>query len=255
MKIKRRIKGKTSHYDIHTETEAENNGISYTYWKDAKPGYWALTDDGYVSECFDRKDYTDKSGNLKTFVKLTCGVGWNTRFSKILFEENHKYGVYSKTKPARTWEDEESGRARAKNTVSAYANMVLNDGQIDFEQLGQIYRPDQEIPRATVQRFLKRKVAKKMVEEKIQELLESKEVTKDFAIDNILRALHMAESKGDVNNFLKANDYIMDLLDMKPGKKMITDTIQIDVSKKIAETIEKEYKRIMLSRSSEEDGR
>ena len=254
LKIKRRIKGKTRQYDIHTKSEADELVISYIYWKDVKPGEWGLTDDGYVSECYDRRDYTDKAGNLKTFVKLTCGVGWNTRFSRILFEENHKYGVYSKTKPSKTWDEHETGRARSKNTISAYANMLLNDGKVDFEQLGKIYRPDQKIPQATVRRFLKRRVAKKMVEQKIQELLESKEVTKDFAIDNILRALHMAESKGDVNNFLKANDYIMDLLDMKPNKKMITDTIQIDVSKQIADTMAKEDKRLMLSRSTEEDG-
>lgn len=66
------------------------------YWKQAQTGDWALTDDNYVSECYDRKDYTDKNGKTKTFIKLTCGVGWDTQFSKINYELNRTYGVYSK---------------------------------------------------------------------------------------------------------------------------------------------------------------
>ncbi len=39
------------------------------------------------------------------------------------------------------------------------------------------------------------------IEEKLKELLSKKSVNKEFAVDNLLRALHMAEGKGDVNNF------------------------------------------------------
>ena len=90
-----------------------------------------------------------------------------------------------------------------------------------------------------------------MVEKKIKELLSDKSINKEFAVDNIIRALQMAESKGDVNNFLKANDYLMDLLEMKPNKQLITDTIQVDVTKQIADTIAKEEKKVTLKRSSE----
>ena len=252
MKIKRRINGKTGKYDIFTKPEAAKRGLVIIYWKEAYDGDWAYTDDDYVSKCYNRKDYTDKHGNTKTFVKLTCGVGWVSRFSKILFERNHKYGVYSKTNPKRRWDEDESGTTRAKNTVASYAHMLLSSGKVDFDTLGKIYRPDQEIPAATVRRFLKQKVAKRMIEKKLKELLKDKGVNKELAVDNVLRALHMAESKGDVNNFLKANDYLMDLLEMKPSKKMITDTIQVDMTKQIADTIAKEDKRLTLQRKSEE---
>lgn len=49
--------------------------------------------------------------------------------------------------------------------------MLINDGKIDFEALGKIYRPEQKKPTATVRRFLKQKVAKQMVEEKLKEIL------------------------------------------------------------------------------------
>ena len=251
MKIERRINKKTGKYPVYTEEQAKQKGYDYVYWRQAQIGDWGLTDDGYVAECYDRKDYTDKNGKVKTLIKLTCGVGWDSGFSKINFLENHKYVVYSKTNPKRTWDEQESGTTRSKNTINTYANMLLNNGQVDYSVLGQIYRPDQEIPEATVRRFLKQKVAKRMVEKKIKELLSDKSINKEFAVDNIIRVLQMAESKGDVNNFLKANDYLMDLLEMKPNKQLITDTIQVDMTKQIADTIAKEEKKVTLKRSSE----
>tara|TARA_R110001583_G_scaffold562_3_gene5115 strand:+ start:3921 stop:4694 length:774 start_codon:yes stop_codon:yes gene_type:complete len=251
VKITRRIKGKTSTYPIYTKDEAISKKISFVYWKQAEVSDWALTDDGYVSECFDRKSYTDKGGNVKTFIKLTCGVGWDTNFSKINFLKNNKYGVYSKTNPKRSWDQEEAGKTRSKNVVNTFANMLLSSKAVDYTTLGQIYRTDQQNPTATVKRFLKQKIAKRMVEKKIKELLSDKSISKEFAVDNIVRALQMAEEKGDVNNFLKANDYIMDLLEMKPSKQMITDTIQVDMTKQIADTIATEEKKLTLQRKSE----
>ena len=251
MQIKRRINGKKSKHPVYTKDEADNKKLDYVYWRQAEIGDWAITDDNFVSECYARKDYTDKNGKVKTFVKLTCGVGWDSGFSKIQFLENHKYGVYSKTNPKRSWVDEESGTSRAKNTVNAYANMLLDSKAVDFDALGQIYRPDQSVPAATVRRFLKQKTAKRMVEKKVKELLSDKAINKEFALDNIIRALQMAESKGDVNNFLIANDYIMDLLEMKPNKQLITDTVQVDMTKQIADTIAKEEKKLTLQRKSE----
>ena len=90
-----------------------------------------------------------------------------------------------------------------------------------------------------------------MVEEKLKDLLAGKSINKEFALDNLLRALHMAENKGDVNNFLKANDQLMDLLEMKPSKKVTTDTVQIDLTKQIADTIATEEKKLLVQRKEE----
>ncbi len=255
IKIKRRINHKTAEYSIYTKEEANNKKINYLYWKDCDTGDWGLTDDDYVSKCVSKKDYTDKNGNIRTFIKLTCGVGWGSSFSTIKFELNHAYECYSKTNPAKDWKEQEINTTRAKNTVGAYANMLLSGDKVDFDKLGNIYRPDQEIPAATVRRFLKQKVTKNMVEEKLKELLSKKSVNKEFAVDNLLRALHMAEGKGDVNNFLKANDSIMDLLEMKPSKKVLTDTVQIDVTKQIADTIAMEENKLTLQRKEETNER
>tara|TARA_R100000781_G_scaffold66583_1_gene42074 strand:+ start:412 stop:1185 length:774 start_codon:yes stop_codon:yes gene_type:complete len=253
VKLLRKIKGKSAEYSVYTKAEANAKNIAFKYWKEAQTGDWGLTDDGYVAECFDRKGYTDKHGKTKTFIKLTCGVGWDTQFSKIHFELNREHGVYSKTNPKRSYDAQENGTTRAKNAITSYAQMVVNAGKVDYTALGQVYRPDQKNPEATVRRFLKQKISKRMIEKKLKELLVQKKITKEFALNNLIRALQLSEDKGDVNNFLKANDYIMDLLDMKPNKKMITDTVQIDMTKQIADTIAKEDKRLVLQRKTEEN--
>lgn len=85
IKIKRRIEGKTDYHEIYAKDEALQKGLSFVPWKDAQVGEYAVTDDGYVGLCYGRKNYTDKNGRLKTFIKLTCGVGWVTPFSRIDF--------------------------------------------------------------------------------------------------------------------------------------------------------------------------
>jgi hypothetical protein len=84
--------------------------------------------------------------------------------------------------------------------------------------------------------------------------LSDKAINKEFAVDNIVKALDMAEHKGDVGNFLKANDHIMDLLEMKPNKLITTDTVEMIDTKKILDQItQEEEKKLVLKRKEEKD--
>ena len=254
MQIERIYARKKQVFNIYTQKEADDSpDISYQPWKQAYTGDYALTDDGYVSKCLGRKDYTDANGSVKTFVKLSCGVGWITPSARILFELNHAHGSYSKTNPARKWDDQEVNSTRGKNTINTYANMVLGGG-VNYSKLGQIYRPDSKIPEATVKRFLKNKKVKMEVEKKVKEILLEKSISKEFAVDNLVKALEMAEHKGDVGNYLKANDQIMDLLEMKPSKAITTDTVElIDTTKLLDQITKEEQRKVVMQRKEERD--
>jgi len=91
-----------------------------------------------------------------------------------------------------------------------------------------------------------------MVDEKIAELLSKKGVTKDSVLDLHIEAAEMAKEKGDVSNMLKVGDVFMDLLEMKPNKKITTDTVQLDVSSTITKALEQEDKRVLLERKVED---
>lgn len=254
IKITRLYQHKKRTFEIYTKKEADDDAsMGYCDWRDAHKGDYCITDDDYVMECLSRNDYTDKNGNVKTYIKLSGGVGWKSPSAKINFKLNHQHKTYSKANPAKTWDEYEVKSTRGINTINTYATMVLN-GEVDFSTLGNVYRPDSKIPEATVRRFLKNKRVKMMVEKKVKEILADKAINKEFAVDNIVKALEMAEHKGDVGNFLKANDHIMDLLEMKPNKLTITDTVELIDTKKILDQItQEEQKKIVLQRKEEKD--
>jgi hypothetical protein len=246
-KISRKINGKVKEYSVYTLEEAKED---YVHWKLAEEGDWASTDDGYVAECVSRKEYTDAKGRVKTLVKLTCGVQWATNTSNLLYEPNKEANIYSMVKP-KSWQDREAKKSRTKNAVSAYVTQVVNGQKPDWKQIGDIYRPDQKNPPATVRRLFKQEVIKNMIEEKLKEVLVSKGIDKGFVLDTILDAIEIAKSKQDVSNILRAAENFIDLLEMRPNKKITTDTLQIDMTNQILDQVETEEKKFVASRKTE----
>ena len=86
--INRKVAGNWENYEVYTKEEADNNGLSYKHWKDANEGDYGVSDDGYVGICLKRAEYTDKHNRKKTHVKMSYGVGWVSKSSKILYEPN-----------------------------------------------------------------------------------------------------------------------------------------------------------------------
>ena len=249
--IKRRIGGKLRSFDIYTKDEADGKGFAYISWKHANEGDYALSDDGYVGECLSRKVYTDKKGRTKTFIKCAHGVQWVTNMGKFMYEPNKEAGTYSHVKPSR-WEDKEARTTRAKNAVNAYVTDVITGQKPDWERIGKIYRPDQKCPEATVRRLFKKQRIVDMVEKKLKEILVDKGISQELALDLQIEAIDMARKKGDISNLLKVSETFMDLLGMKPGKVVTTDTMEIDMSNTIIDAIEKEDKKLKLERKVEE---
>ncbi len=248
-KIKRKVNGINKLFPVYHYKEVDN--IQYKHWRDVDKGDYGISDDGYIGECLSKKVYTDKKGRTKTYITMCYGVQWGSPNARLLYEPNKKAGIYNQVKP-RSWKEREAGKTRTKNVVTAYVKQLLSDSKVDFKQLGKIYRPDQDIPEATVRRLFKQKEIQAMVDKKLDELLTNKGITQEMVLDLHLKALEMAESKSDVSNFLRATENFMKLLDMEPNKKITTDTLEIDYTKSIENAIEQEDKRMKLSRSTEE---
>ena len=91
-KITRKINYKTTECVVYTTDDCPHPMV---YWKSAAKGDWATTDDGYVAECIAKNVYTDKSGRVKTLIKLTCGLQWNTGNSKLLYKPNKEAAYFT----------------------------------------------------------------------------------------------------------------------------------------------------------------
>ena len=169
-------------YPIMTQIEADEKEIPYTGWREVKKGRFGLSDDGYVAECLAVNKYKDAYQ-----VVFPYGRMWITPSSKLLYEPHRNTGEYSQC-GTLTWEERESALTRTKNAVNLYVNMFMQTGKIDWKQLGQAYRPDQQNPSATVKRLFKQERIKGMVDTKIQEYLDKRELDQGDVLDIIADA-------------------------------------------------------------------
>ena len=151
----------------------------------------------------------------------------------------------------RTWQERESGKTRTKNAVNAYVSKIFAGKKVDWNEIGTIYRPDEKIPAATAKRLFKEKVVKNMIEEKMKEVLSEKGIDRGFVLDTIKKAINIAEEKEDPSNMLRATENLVDMLEMKPNKKITTDTLQIDMTNQIMDNIETEEKKMVAEHKTE----
>ena len=250
-KLIRTINGTKRTYVIYNKVEADNKGLTYKYWKDADIGDNALTDDDYVGICLKRKDYSDKQGRVKTFVTLSCGVGWTGGNAKIEYEENKAFGIYSQSKPTY-WADKEVRTTRFKNAVAVYVEQLLSTNEIDWDIIGNVYRPNQKTPAATVRRLFKQQKVKDVIEDKLKETMKDKGITQEMVLELHMEAIDIARNKKDPSNMLRGTENLMDLLEMIPGKRIVTESLEMGVTSNIADQIESEEKRLKLEQKTEE---
>jgi len=224
-------------YFVHTEQEAIDRELEYVYWKEAKEGVLCLSDDGYVAECIQRQKYKDAEQ-----IVVPYGRMWISDRAKLTYENHRDTGEYGQC-GTMTWEERESRRTRTKNAVNVYVQMMMQTGKIDWNQLGNIYRKDQEKPDLTAKRLFKTESVKRMVDKKIQEYLNDRDMNQGDVLDIISEAIELAKQNGDPSNMLRGAEQYIRIMDMLPNKSQITDTVQIDVTKKILDEIESEESR------------
>ena len=234
-------------YFVHTKQEATDRDLDYVYWKDAKEGDLALSDDGYVAECIQRKKYKDAEQIIMPYGRM-----WISKRAKLKYEPHRNTGEYSQC-GTLSWEERESGTTRTKNAVNLYVQM-MQTGKIDWYELGKVYRPDQAHPDATVKRLFKTERIKGMVDTKIQEYLDDRDLNQGDVLDIIAQAIDIARNNADPSNMLRGAEQYIRIMDMLPGKTQQTDTLQIDVTKKILDEISTEESRqLKLERTQEVD--
>jgi hypothetical protein len=234
-------------YFIHTKQEADDRELEYVHWKKAQKGDLAISDDNYVAECVQRKKYKDAEQ-----VTMPYGRMWISDKAKLLYEPHRNTGEYSQC-GTLTWEERESRTTRTKNAVKLYVQMMMQTGKIDWTVLGKAYRPDQFKPDATVKRLFKTEQVKGMVDKKIQEYLDERELNQGDVLDVIADAITIARNNADPSNMLRGAEQYIRIMDMLPSKTQITDSVQIDVTKKILDEISTEESRQLKLERTQDD--
>lgn len=234
-------------YPIMTKQECSEREIPYIHWKKAQKGDFGISDDSYVAECLDRRKYKNS-----TQVVYPYGRQWITPKAKFLYEPHRDSGMYSQS-GTRPWVEREASMTRTKNAVSLYVQMMLTEGKIDWHKLGKTYRPDQDHPNLTAKRLFKQERIKRMVDDKLQKHLDDRNMNQGEVLDIIADAIGIAKTNNDPSNMLRGAEQYIRIMDMLPSKNSVTDTVQIDVTKKILDEIAgEESSRLKLERKQDE---
>tara|TARA_R110002051_G_scaffold239094_1_gene299779 strand:+ start:906 stop:1688 length:783 start_codon:yes stop_codon:yes gene_type:complete len=227
-------------YPIYKADEYTGN---VQHWKDCKAGEWGESDDGYVSECISRKTY--KTGTELTFP---FGKQWITNTSTLSFLEHYNTKSYSSSS-TKSYMEQELKKSRAKNVLDAYMVYIMAGKSPDFEQLGRMYRPDQQSPVMTVKRLFKSKGMKAMIEEKMKDILNDHGIDEGFVLETIKEAIGVAKVKEDSGNMIRAAKELGDMLDMKPKTRTQTDTVELDLTRQIGKSFETEKKKLKATKT------
>ena len=224
-------------YFVHSKQEAKDRELDYVYWKEAKEGELCVSDDGYVAECIQRKKYKDSEQIVTPYARM-----WISDRAKLTYENHRDSGEYGQC-GTLSWEDRESRKTRTKNAVNLYVQMMMQTGKIDWHKLGDVYRKDQAHPDLTAKRLFKTETIKRMVDKKIQDYLDDRDMNQGDVLDIISEAIELAKNNADPSNMLRGAEQYIRIMDMLPNKSQVTDTVQIDVTKKILDEIETEESR------------
>ena len=146
----------------------------------------------------------------------------------------NKDGSITFGKPSRKWIQKDLRQSRTKKVIDMYVKMLLN-GNIDYDKLGKLYRIDQKEPAWTIQRLLKQKEIKDMIDNKLNDVLIGEGVTQQYLIDKRKLIINLAQDNDKLDIMLKAIEGFEDMYAMRNNQKQITTTETYDFKKVLKE--------------------
>lgn len=235
IKIEKINRGKRGIFTIYSRQEADELHLDYVHWKDVVAHPYALTDDGFVADVIKVRKYKEKGNkHVRSLITLSCGRNFVDRKSRIDYLINKQYNCYSQVKPS-TWQEAEAKRDRTKRTVKMYVKQMVK-GRVDYNVLGVVYRPDQQVPAATVKRLLKQKEIQQMIDKELEKECERLGLTKGFVLETVQRAIALAESIEDPGNMLKGAAMVASHLGMNRDDKA-PEALEFTVTRELGDQI------------------
>jgi len=246
IKITRRLKVnnfESTDYEVYTKEEFQKIGKKYKHWNRCNEGDWGISDDGYVAECLQRNIYG-------TSIEMVFPYGrqWAKKTAKLEFEPHYYSKNYSNVS-TKSYAELESTRNRADLAIDAFLAYKMAGETPDMDKIGRIYRPDQKNPEVAVRKLLRTKEVKKIMADKLKEILVDKQIDEGYVLDVMKDAIDTAKVKEDPANMIRAAKELSVFLDMQPKNKQVTESIEMDMSHQIADTYDKQTKKLKATQT------
>lgn len=225
-------------WEIYTREEAEEKGISYTYWKDATPETkFLLTDDNFVSPVIKLAIYPHQNPRKQSMylnLPFTNRISYaGMEDSSLLFLPCWEKKVWYRD--PGVWEKKIDKSARWKSFGLAWALMTLN-GHVDYEILGRIVKPWHKNPKYYAKIKLKNKRVRDIGVKALGELLSDANLKPDQVLRRLGRVMDIAEEQRNPKELLAAVKYVIELHGLQPQRVVTTQQIEGDFSKMLGET-------------------
>ncbi len=227
-------------YSIYSKTEAQEKDLSFSHWKEAQEGEYALSDDDIVALVIKKTTYPHaKTGKDTVYLRFPWGYFMYQPFykTKKLLAEGRKS---PHTFTGKTGLEVEAGQSKMKNLAMFYARLWDDNLAIDTV-LGSV-TPSQ---RFRWQKKMKTEVFRDMVRDELEGLLEKHGKTKGYTLELLDEVIQMAKEKKDVTNLMRAIENLQDMHGMK-DKKQVRQTVQLEAvqTKRLLADVEEEEQRM-----------
>ncbi len=232
-------------YKVYRESEAKEKDIEYVYWKDAKTGEYALSDDKYVAKVISKREYPSNHDIPNTYLRFPWGYTFfNAKYpSKKLNVKGRKTNV---TLSGKSYIEVQSGQDKMKNLATMFALKPDYDLAIEWA-MGAVT----DTERRKWKRTMKSEKFKSMVRDELQAKLQEHGLTEKYTLDLLESTISMAKDKKDVTNLLRAIENLQDMHGMK-DKHLIktTDRLEASSSTKLLDELIEEEQKLVATRTS-----
>ena len=237
-------------YDILSKLEADEDKVSYKYWRKASSGEWTISDDDIVSKLIKRTNYDNGSSYFRFPWGYCICKDVNKSFKLLARNRESKY-----TFTGKPWLKVHKKQLLG-DMAMVYAQ-TKGSNRVKMEQaINSVHGEDaNDSNKRKYRRWMKSEVFTDMVREEQQKLLQKHDMTEDFTMELLKNAIDIAKDKKDVSNMLKAVDNLQEMHGMK-DKSTITTTEQIEAveTHKMLESLEEEERRLSLTQTTKVDG-
>ena len=242
-------KGKAD-YEILTKDEANERKIEYKYWKDAEEGDWAISDDDWVAEVIRKKEYPSNRSWTNIYLRLPWGYTFfSTKHPSKKFNAEGRRSVHTLSGKS----DHEVGcnKPPIRKLAMAYAQMRDCDLSIDWA-MGTVSGAQRRRSRKT----MKTEVFQKMVREELEKLLIDHDLSQDYTMELLKKAVNIAENKKDVTNILRIVENLQDMHGMKEKQQVKTTTqLTASMTRKMLDEIEEEERELIATETVTHQGK
>lgn len=214
--LRRKFRGEKREFHIYPQAEADEKGIEYVHWREAREGDWALSDDGYVGECLDvMGPYTNYQGSKAIFMIFSYGKVFDSPSIKLNYLERKATNSYSYVS-TKDWASLEASKKRGRRFITAYVMNFMAGVPIDWTKLGLIYRSDEKQPDKTAKRLFRQEVFQEMIQQKMIEVFKGQNISEHDVIEMFKDALAVAKSNKDAKEIRMVAEDFRDMFDMNP---------------------------------------